>query len=464
MASPCSPCSCIPYLNRCYYPVKGGIWVTMPQCQIVPGQTVPVNNPCFDGSKSYWSYNFFIEALDNVLNNAVTSFAIPVCKELTSSQISVFEKLSGAVQYVKRPFELKSSLSKKDEFIMAPENFQYMVIYVDGRYSSGLSVEYKIELDGDYPEELEKIQINRALEDEGLIEVGDFIVPGCPPPDELSITKSCSTTIDNRIAAINYEVIIKNTGGSAAKNVQFMDTIGYDGLNITIGEVKVESENAKFSVTSMPSLLEIKGQLGDILAGNSVTVKYSIPVMSIVRDGVFEFTNIATALNNRGILVQSSCTMRMEAAQVNANISKTIQDSNIIFTIQLLGSENYPDSSIRVDGEILVDEGLTVELTKLGSFTATREDGTPIAQSSIIEGMQNGTKIMISNLNMILSKGKIIQEEIQLKVLDLKNFNKDSMITGTIKNVTPINTKPEVFTKVNISSISEIATVKGSIS
>jgi hypothetical protein len=463
MASPCSPCNNIPFLNRCYYPAKNEIWVTMPQCQVVPGQLTPVNNPCFDGNKSYWSYNFFIETSENS-QASIVSFAIPVCKELTVSQISVFEKLSNSVQYVKRPFELKSSLSKKDEFIMASEGFQYMIINIDERYSTGLSAEYRIELDGDYPEVLKDIYVNRSSADEGLIMEGSFIVPGCPPPDELSIIKNCSTSIDNNVAALNYEVIITNTGGSAARNVQLIDTIGYDGLNITIGDIKVEPENERLDITSMPSLLEIKGQLGDIQAGARVTVKYSIPVISIIRDGIFEFTNIATALNNRGVLVQSNCTIRMEAAQLAVNLNKAVNDNSIKFTIQLSGSGNYPESSSRVEGQIIIDEGLTVELTRLGNFIASSEDGTPKEQGSIVEGMQNGTKVLITNLNIPLSGGKTIQEVIELKVINLKNFNKDCQITGIIKNVVPLNTKPDIFIKLNTPAEAERIFVRSSIS
>lgn len=464
MAGPSSPCNCIPYLNRHYSTSKGGIWVTMPQCQIIPEQVSPVNNPCFEGNKSYWSYNFFIEASDDSLNSAVTSFAIPICKEITLTQIFVLEKLSGAVQYVQRPFELKGSLNKGNEFIMAEEGFQYIIINVDERFSTGLSAEYRLELEGDFPEVLQDIYVSRKMTDGNIFTVGRFIVPGCPPPDELSIIKNCGTNLDKGTALLNYEIIIKNTGGSPARNVQFMDTIGYDGLNLMFGEVKVQSENINPDIISMPSLVEIKGQLGDIAAGTSVMVKYSIPIINIMRNGIFEFTNVATVVNNRGALVQSNCTLQLEASELRTEISKAIQDDNsIIFTVQLAGSSNYPSSNVKFEGELMVDEGLRLEIKKLGSFSAMSEDGIMLNDGYIISAEEGRKKILLSNSDMKLSAGNINSEDIQFKLLSLHKFSESCGVVFSISNLTPLDLKSDIFINIKIPQKSEKILVKGDI-
>lgn len=463
MAETCSPCKCIPYLNKCYCPPQNGIWITMPQCQIVPGQLIPVNNPCYDGHRSYWSYNFFIEASNETLNNAITSFAIPICNEIIPSQISIFEKLSGAVQYVQRPFELKSSLTKESEFKMAPEGFQFIIINVEGRYSTGVSAEYRIEIDGDYPEASQDIYVGRKIDGDNIFAAGSFAVPGCPPPDELSIIKNCSTSLDNGTAALNYEVIIKNTGGSTAKAVQLIDTIGYDGLHIVFGDVKIQPENIKLDVISMPSLVEVKGQLGDIAAGTSIALKYNIPVKDVLRNGTFEFTNIAAALNSRGVLVQSSCTLRFEAADLTVDLGKAIQDDSITFTVQLSGSDNYPASNIKLEGDIIIDEGLTAEVTKLGDFTAVNEEGSIVGVGDVISAAEGGKKIRIANSGMSISVGTINVQDIQLRVLNLHKFNKDCSIIFSISNLTPLELMSDTFANIRIPQNSEKVLVRGNV-
>jgi hypothetical protein len=463
MANPCTPCSCVPYINRWSCSPFNGIWITMPQCHLIPGQTIPVNNPCFDGRRSYWSYKFFIDCSENPPSLRMISFGIPICDQITADQIAVYERIDGCRSFEERSFVLKADFNEDNAFKTAPEGFQYLIVDSDRRYTNGVCVEYRIELAGNYPEAMQDIKLMTDADPSLSYNTGAFAVPGCPLPAEISITKGCSITANNGVPVLRYEVTATNTGGTRAEDVQLMDTIGFDGMNLTLGDVVVSPSQLPLRVVPMPSMIQIAGPIGDIEPESSVTIAYTVPVVNFNRCGIYQFTNIATIINNRGIFVQTNCTFRLEARELTAQIESSVEEPNhIVFTLGIQPGANCPTTEVTLEAELEIPEGITVEIVNLGSCTAEFDDGTEVTEGTMVTGTEGGTIVLITCSNLTVPENGVY-ENIELDVLCLSIFGRRLVISGTITDVIPEITQSQVFLRTENVPVSSEVVIRGNI-
>jgi hypothetical protein len=155
MANPCQPCTCVPYTDLCCCPPQSGISVIQPTCQTLSDGSV-VNNPCFRATtgKSTWTYKFFTDCAAGT--SPITSLAIPVCARIAASELVVEEQIDGCGTFTSVPFTLAAT---DPTFGMAPTGFQFLIVPSAGRYTTGVSVIYRLTLNGDFPLAAQPIQV-----------------------------------------------------------------------------------------------------------------------------------------------------------------------------------------------------------------------------------------------------------------------------------------------------------------
>lgn len=186
MARIAEPCSCTPYSLLCCCGPQIGISVVQPSCQNLPDGSV-VNNPAYVPleNKSYWTFKFITDC--NSTTRAISNFGIPICESVTRDVITVSEKIDGCGDFQPVPFTL---IKDDPNFGPAPPGFQYLKVETGGRFDKGVSVEYRIEILGDYPTSLQPIKV-KAGTNILTFDCGCFLVPQCPPQGKLAMTKKC---------------------------------------------------------------------------------------------------------------------------------------------------------------------------------------------------------------------------------------------------------------------------------
>jgi hypothetical protein len=152
---PAEPCSCTPYSLICCCGPINGITVIQPACQTLPDGSV-VNNPAYVASlnHSFWTYKFMTDCSSAA--RGISGIAIPICQLIIFENLIVSEKIDGCGTF--RP--VSYTLTKDDpSFGTAPAGFQFVKIETDNRYDKGVTVEYRLEIVGDYPNALQPISV-----------------------------------------------------------------------------------------------------------------------------------------------------------------------------------------------------------------------------------------------------------------------------------------------------------------
>jgi hypothetical protein len=439
VANPCTPCNCIPYVNRCCCPPRNGISVLQPQCHMVPGQEVPVNNPCFDGTTSYWSYKFFVDCSPGPSTPAMSNFGIPICDSITANQIRVLEKIDGCLDFAEVSFELKSNENPDPNLGPAPEGFQYIKVEVGDRYGEGVCVAYRIEIEGNYPEAIQPIKVKAGTLPVLTFCSGCFIVPGCPEGAQLAVNKSCEVSIVGQQAVLHYNVLVENVGDLGANNVKFTDVVGFGGANITLGDITVISEpvlQEPFNVNVMPGLIEITGELGTIAAGSSIQISQDVEVIEFAQCGTYIFTNIAAAAVN-GESVQDECTKTVEVVRLIAEKCSFISNGNEgVFRLIIASQGNCPQTAVSLQDEISVPEGVSVRFTDFGGCIASVPENTTVT---------GPTSVLLNCEDIIVPPAGASVRDIRFEVLSVGLVGAPLSITNTITDIQPVNVNEQVF-------------------
>lgn len=367
MAIPAQPCECVPYSNICCC-TQNGITVVQPQCQNLPDGSV-VNNPAFVLSlnRSFWTYKFLTDC--TTTTRAISNFGIPICEEINAANITVEEKIDGCGQYVSVPFEL---IANDPNYGPAPDGFQFLKINTNSRFDKGLSVEYRISIEGNYPEEIEPIKVKTATVVYTFGCNGCFIVPGCNEAGELLVSKNCGYTITDNQAVLNYTVNVDNIGGSPLDLVQFQDVVSIP-TNLTIGTVTVSPSTLAVDTTT-PGQVKISGNLGTILPGGRVTVTYSIPIISVSGPERYTISNVASAAA-LGTTSFSSSQTTLDVVQLRASKCCSTDGSTATFNLTVSSVGASPDVTVDIFDFLQIPSGVIIRIHTLngceGYFAGT---------------------------------------------------------------------------------------------
>lgn len=358
MASPAQPCACSPYGNLCCCGTQDGNTVVQPLCQTLPDGLV-VNNPAYVLSlnKSFWTYKFLTDC--DSLTRGISSFVIPICREINGDNITVEERIDGCGVFTAVPFELKLSDPK---FGLAPTGFQFLKVETDDRFDKGVSIEYRISIIGDYPEVVEFISLKAA---DVIYTFGCpncYIVPGCVLEGKLLVSKQCGTVIINNQATLQYSVHVDNVGKATLDLVEFEDIV-FIPEQLTTGTVTVDPATLNID-KSVLGQVRIYGDLGAIDPGGRVTVTYTIPIASISDPGRYTINNTAKAAAT-GTISTDTCQTSFDAVQLRADKCCSVNGSTGTFTLTVSGVGNTPDTVVDIYDRLDIPTGVTIQFRSL---------------------------------------------------------------------------------------------------
>lgn len=373
MADQIQPCNCTSYKNICCCGVQNGISVVQPQCQVLSDGSV-VNNPAYDPllTKSFWTYKFITDCDKDT--RAISNFVIPICKSILSQSIEVFEKIDGCGQFQSVPFTL--SLTDPN-FGNAPEGFQWLKIETNERYEKGVSVEYRIELVGNFPTDSQPIKVKAATRIL-TFDCGCFLIPKCNPQGVLSVIKTCSHTIVNNQVTLNYNVNVTNTGNAALDNVQYLDTV-FISSTLLLGTITINQPTLSINAT-IPGEVIISGNLGTINPGQTISVIYTIPIVSITTPRIYTVNNTVKVLST-GTESSNSCSAEFDAVQLDVKKCCNIDENKGSFTVTISSVGQSPNTTVNVIDNFVIPSGIILQFNSFGGFTATftsSEESVPL--------------------------------------------------------------------------------------
>lgn len=435
MANPAQPCDCVPYSLLCCCGPENGISVIQPSCQNLPDDRV-VNNPAFvpELDKSFWTYKFITDC--NSVTRAISNFGIPICEIIVAQNIIVSEKIDGCGTFIPVPF----SLTKDDpSFGPAPAGFQWVKVETSGRYEKGVSVEYRLEIVGDFPAVTGTIKV-KAANNVLTFSCACFLVPGCNPQGKLSVTKNCSETIVNNQATLNYNITVNNIGNATLTNVQFSDTIVIPAQLIP-GTITVSPPTLTVD-TSTPGLIKISGNLGTINPGGQVVITYSIPIEGVSEPGTYLVSNTATAVAE-GTQSTATCLLSLKVVKLNTDKCCLITDTNkgvFTFTITSLGSS--PDILVNVFDNIFIPGGVTIQFTSFDGCIATFAGTTDLVPLNV--DIVGPKRISVNCNNLLVPQGSNSHKNIAFTLVS-SSASGTALIENAVESVTPVNPTDQIF-------------------
>lgn len=387
MADQILPCSCTPNSNICCCGPQSGISVVQPTCQTLPDGSV-VNNPAYAPmlTTSYWTYKFITDCDQDT--RSISGIGIPVCETIQQTTVTVFEKVDGCGDYVSVPFTL---IENDPNFGTAPAGFQWLKIENSGRYDAGVCVEYRIQLTGDFPTDVQPIKV-KAATNVLTFDCGCFLVPKCNPQGKLAVTKTCMHTIANNQVTYTAQVNVTNIGNAPLTNVQFNDTIFISPL-LGIGTIAVNPPTLNVN-TSTPGQIIISGNLGTINPGQTVVVNYTIFITSIPspRKYITNNTATATATSTQDF---AQCSSNLDVVQVSVAKCCNILDSSTgTFTITVSSVGDSPNTTVNIRDHFSVPAGVTIHFTSFDGCSAVfTSSGLPVPLNTDIVGPVDITAI-----------------------------------------------------------------------
>ncbi len=435
MAEPAQPCTCTPYQNFCCCGPEKGISVVQPSCQNLPDGSV-VNNPAFvpELGKSFWTYKFITDCASGT--KAVSNLGIPVCEVLTTEHITVSEKIDGCGTFTPVPF----TVTKSDPNLgTAPEGFRFVKVETQNRFEKGVSVEYRLEIVGDFPIDIQPVKV-KAETNILTFDCDCFQVPKCAPQGKLVISKQCGHQIVNNQATLNYNLTVDNIGKAPLSNVQFQDTV-FIPTQLTFGTVTVSPPTLTVN-TATPGQIKISGNLGAINPGGEVLITYTIPVTGISGPGKYIISNTAR-VSATGTEATASCSTNLDAAQVSSAKCCRVSDGNqgrFTMTISAVGTS--PEVRVNVFDNLTVPGGVTVQFNSFGGCSATfANTGEPVPTNTNISGP---VRIRIDCNNLLVPSGGSVQKTITFTVVSSTVFG-TATIANAIETITPTDPGAQVF-------------------
>ena len=354
--------------------------VVQPACQNLPDGSV-VNNPAYVPAinKSFWTYKVIVDCGRDT--RAVSSVAIPVCEVLSEENTIVSEKVDGCGQFITVPFTF---IKDDNNYGPAPAGFKWLKIESANRFDKGVSVEYRLELVGDYPVSTQPIKV-KAGNVINTFSCGNcYSVPECNPKGKLSITKRCSRTINNNQAVLNYNIIVSNIGNAPLSNVQLNDII-FIPTQLSLGTIIVNPPTLTVN-TLTPGQVGISGNIGTIPPGGSVTVTYSISIATVTIPGRYTINNTAT-VSSEETKDTATCTTSIDVVKLRADKCCRIEGNRGIYTLTVSNVGLSPETVVDLFDRMEVPSGVTVKFLDLsgceGYFAGT---STPVPTNTDIPG------------------------------------------------------------------------------
>lgn len=414
MADHISSCQLTSHQNICCCGPIFGICVVQPLYQTLHDGKV-VNNPAYvtNLGKSFWTYKFIIDC--DKTTRAINKLGIPICSIIKPEQLIVYEKIDSCGDFTSVPFTLTPCNSAS--------SFQWVNVVTMGRYDKGASVEYRLEILGDYPSSTQPI-IVKTHSTVIPFDCGCFLVPSCPKQGKLQITKSCDSIIKNNKPILNYFVHINNFGKAPLTNVQYQDHVVLP-VEFPLGQIIVTPHTLHVN-TSTPGIVSISGNLGTINSGGSTLIKYTIPIVSISDPGTFIITNTAIA-SAKDTYSSSTCSSNLEVVGLNASNCCSVTKNNIAFRITLTSRDGSPDTRVDIIDQLFIPAGLTVIFNNFGGcISSTDGIGNPVPPNTNITGPITVT-LRWDGIR-ILQEGSA-HKKISLTLISCTNFS-----TETIRN------------------------------
>lgn len=431
---PAEDCSCTPYSLLCCCGPQNGISVIQPVCQNLPDGSV-VNNPAFVPglNKSFWTYKFMTDC--NRMTRGISSIGIPVCSIIIPENLMVSEKIDGCGTFTPVPFTLTAD---DPNFGPAPEGFQFLKIETDNRYDKGVTVEYRLEIVGDYPAAIQPIRVKTAAT-VYVFDCGCFQVPRCNPEGKLFITKECSTSVIDNQAALNYNLTVNNIGDSALDNVQFTDIIAIP-TSFRIGTIQVTPPSLNVD-TGTPGQIRISGNLGTILPGGQVIISYSIQITGVISPGSYIITNMAAA-TAAGTQAFANCSASLNAVQLSTDKCCSIDGNNAVYRVLVSSVGASPNVTVNIVDLFFIPGGVTIRFTTFGDCRAVFSDtGEHVPLGVDITGPRG---IQIFCTNVLIPQNGSIHKEIGF-ILVSSSVPGISTIANQIQSVTPTNPGDQLF-------------------
>lgn len=439
MANIAQPCSCSSYTNICCCDPNNGISVVQPTCQTLPDGSV-VNNPAFvpNLSRSFWTYKFITDCDRDT--RAISNFGIPICELILAENIIVSEKIDGCGQFVSIPFTLTTN---DPNLGVPPVGYQYLKIETNSRYEKGVSVEYRIEILGNFPVEAQSIEVKAANVVYTFGCNNCYLVPKCNPQGKLNITKICNTSIIKNQATLTYNIEVVNSGAGELENVQFEDLI-FIPTQLSVGTITVTPPEL-FVNTSIPGKITISGNLGAFAPGQALNISYTILIASVVEPGKYLVNNTAkvSAANTSD---SESCNTAVNVVRLETNKCCRIDGSTINYTLTVSSLGNSPDAIVDVYDRLQIPTGVTLNPIALsgceGYFAGTT---IPIPANTPITGP---TELEFICRNALVPAGGSYNRTGIFELISSSVVG-TSTIINTVTNVVPVDTTKQIFLTVS---------------
>lgn len=434
-APPAQPCNCVPYSLLCCCGPQNGISIIQPSCQNLPDGSV-VNNPAYVAqlNTSFWTYKFMTDC--NSTTRAVSNFGIPVCQLINADNIIVSEKIDGCGDFTPVPFTLTTN---DPNLGPAPAGFQFVKVETNGRYDKGVTVEYRLEISGDYPIAIQPITV-KAANNILVFDCGCFQVPQCNPQGKLSLTKECGFTIINNQAILNYHLTVSNIGDGTLANVLFNDIITIP-TNLNVGTITVTPSTLTVN-TGTPGQIIISGNLGTLVPGGQVIIDYTIQITGVSAPGSYIISNTASA-SAAGTQASANCFMTIDAVQVNAQKCCIVSDSNTgTYRVTIASVGSSPDTLVDVFDNLFIPGGITLQFTGFDGCIATfANTGTPVPLFTNITGP---IRINISCNSLLVPASSTVHKNITFVLISSSSVG-IAVIENAIETITPTIPDSQIF-------------------
>ncbi|MDF2537532.1 MAG: hypothetical protein K0S76_553 [Herbinix sp.] len=433
-AVPSEPCSCTPYSLLCCCGPQNGISVIQPACQNLPDGSV-VNNPAYVPSlnQSFWTYKFMTDC--STTARGISGIAIPICQLINATTLIVSEKIDGCGTFTPVDYTLTTN---DPNFGTAPSGFQFVKIETDDRYDKGVTVEYRLEIVGDYPIAIQPINV-KAATSIYVFDCDCFQVPQCNPEGKLSLTKTCSNTIINNQATLNYHLSVDNIGDGTLDNVQFNDVITIP-TNIKVGSITVTPETLTVN-TSPAGQIFISGNLSTIEAGGGIIINYTIQITGVTAPGNYVVTNIATAsaLNTQD---SANCSTHLNVVQLVTVKCCVIEGNKAMYRFTISSVDLSPNVTIDIVDNLFIPGGITVRFTSFGDCVATfanTEEQVPLDID-----ITGPLRILITCNNVLVPQSGSIHKDVSFLLIS-SSFVGVSIIENEVESVTPTVSENQLF-------------------
>jgi len=447
-------CNCIPYENLLCCSSFDGISVLQPKCQTIPSGQV-VNNPCYDpdSGKSYWSYKFLTDCLQDT--RAIDYILIPICISTPSQSIIVSEKIDGCGQFNSIDFEL---VLNDINFGVAPEGFQWLKVNRNNRFDKGVCVEYRLEMNGNFPVSKQEIDIKTSNASLAFNCNGGFLVPECNPQGTLNISKTCNYTIENNEPVLNYTLAVSNIGNASLRGVQFKDVIIIPTV-FSIGNITINPSGLDVN-TRKPGEITISGNIGDIDPSQVRNITYRIPITSISTPGSYIVSNTAKA-SATGTDATATCSTTLDVSQITATECCQITDSgNGEFQLTLASIGQSPSTDVNIVGNIFIPSGVTMKFTSSDGCIATFANSSEIVP--INTNLVGPLRINVTCDNINVPSGGFIRKSIKFTVVSTSVFHQVN-IQSSVESVTPSSPDKQIFLGAGNLPVEVDATVQASL-